>query len=148
MARWNRPSNWMRSCTTSRRHGRGHACPHVWVYDPDGGKQASTLDLVGRGQFTILTGINGEAWEEAAAKVGPERSASTDPRPCDRPAQRSSTTHGDWARAREVNEAGCVLVRPGPACLLAREDMADDPQGELRRVLTTLLHRAARGGPS
>jgi 2,4-dichlorophenol 6-monooxygenase len=47
----------------------GARLPHVWVYDADGGKH-STLDLVGKGKFTVLTGINGEPWADAAAKAG------------------------------------------------------------------------------
>lgn len=37
-----------------------------------GGAQHSTLDLCGKGRFTILTGIGGEAWD-AAAKAEPMR---------------------------------------------------------------------------
>ncbi|MBO6673767.1 MAG: FAD-dependent monooxygenase [Rhizobiales bacterium] len=118
----------------------GARIPHAWVYDHDGGKH-STLDLVGRGQFTILTGINGEAWAEAAAKVGDAlgldiRAHVIGPR------RDIIDHHGDWARAREVNEAGCVLVRPDQHVAWRAEDMADNPEVELTRVLTTLLHRA------
>ena len=31
--------------------------------------QVSTLDLVGRGRFTLLTGVGGMAWREAARSV-------------------------------------------------------------------------------
>jgi 2,4-dichlorophenol 6-monooxygenase len=88
----------------------GARMPHAWVYDQDGGKH-STLDLVGRGQFTLLTGINGEPWVEAAAKAGAAW-ASTIRTHVIGPRRAIIDHHGDWARAREVNEAGCVLVRP------------------------------------
>jgi 2,4-dichlorophenol 6-monooxygenase len=44
---------------------------HVWVYERSG-RKVSTLDLCGHGEFTLLTGIGGEAWVLAAGKVGAE----------------------------------------------------------------------------
>ncbi|MFN3169879.1 MAG: FAD-dependent monooxygenase [Hyphomicrobiales bacterium] len=118
----------------------GARIPHAWVYDHNGGKH-STLDLVGRGQFTVLTGINGEPWVEAAEKVG--KALELDIRAhVIGPRRDIIDHHGDWARAREVNEAGCVLVRPDQHVAWRAEDMADDPEAELTRVLTALLHRA------
>jgi 2,4-dichlorophenol 6-monooxygenase len=107
----------------------GARLPHVWVYDADGGKH-STLDLVGKGKFTVLTGINGEPWVEAAAKAGAAlghhiRTHVIGPR------RAIIDHHGDWARAREVYEAGCVLVRPDQHVAWRAEDMADNPQAEL-----------------
>jgi 2,4-dichlorophenol 6-monooxygenase len=49
----------------------GARIPHVWLFDHDTGEQFSTLDLSARGVHD-LTGIGGEAWEAAAAEVGPE----------------------------------------------------------------------------
>lgn len=117
----------------------GARIPHTWVFDPEGGKH-STLDLVGRGQFTVLTGINGEPWAEAAKVVGQQlgidiRTHVIGPR------RAIIDHHGDWARAREVNEAGCVLVRPDQHVAWRAEDMAENPQAELVRVLNALLHR-------
>lgn len=118
----------------------GSRIPHAWVYDHDGGKH-STLDLVGRGQFTVLTGINGEPWADAAAKVGETMGLDIRAHVIG-PRRDIIDHHGDWARAREVNEAGCVLVRPDQHVAWRAEDMADNPEAELTRVLTTLLHRA------
>lgn len=118
----------------------GARIPHAWVFDQEGGKH-STLDLVGRGQFTILTGINGEAWVQAAEAVG--KALGLDIRAqVIGPRRDIIDHHGDWARAREVNEAGCVLVRPDQHVAWRAEDMADDPAAELTRVFGALLHRA------
>lgn len=118
----------------------GARIPHAWVYDHEGGKH-SMLDLVGRGQFTILTGINGEPWADAAKKVG--KAMGLDLRThVIGPRRDIIDHHGDWARAREVNEAGCVLVRPDQHVAWRAEDMAESPEAELTRVLKTLLHRA------
>ncbi|MFK7793673.1 MAG: FAD-dependent oxidoreductase [Devosiaceae bacterium] len=119
----------------------GARIPHAWVYDQDGAKH-STLDLVGQGQFTILTGINGAPWAEAAKVVS--KAMGLDIRThVIGPRRDIIDHHGDWARAREVNEAGCVLVRPDQHVAWRADDMADDPAAELTRVLSALLHRAS-----
>ena len=46
----------------------GSHLPHVWV--GDAASKVSTLDLAPYGAFTLFTGIAGEAWAEAAEKVG------------------------------------------------------------------------------
>ena len=88
----------------------GARLPHVWVFDRHGASH-STLDLVGHGKFAVLTGIGGEAWVEAAKKLAAERGIEIvatviGPR-------RDYEDHvGDWARAREISDSGCLLVRP------------------------------------
>ena len=52
----------------------GARLPHVWVFGRDG-KKVSTLDLCGHGEFTLLTGIGGEAWVAAAEDGRPRSSA-------------------------------------------------------------------------
>ena len=73
----------------------------------DDGHKVSTLDITGRGLFTLVTGLAGAAWREAAEKL-------------DLPwlrtvvvgAPGAHDAYFAWHRAREVEEAGCVLVRP------------------------------------
>ena len=115
----------------------GARIPHVWVYDRTGGKH-STLDLTGKGQFTLITGIGGEAWSAAAdalsARLGmPIRVVKIGPR-C------AIEDHGgDWARAREIRDAGCLLVRPDQHVAWRSEGLTADPQADLGRVLSTIL---------
>jgi 2,4-dichlorophenol 6-monooxygenase len=47
----------------------------------------------------------------------------------------------DWARAREVEEDGCVLVRPDAHVAWRSAGLVDDPAAELYRVLSTVLAR-------
>ena len=42
----------------------GAHLPHLWL--DRRGERISTLDLCGKGRFTLLTGIGGEAWVAAA----------------------------------------------------------------------------------
>lgn len=119
----------------------GARIPHAWVYDRDGGRH-STLDLVGRGRFTILTGISGEAWARAAGKVASSMGLELAVHVIG-PRRDIVDHHGDWARAREVAESGCVLVRPDQHVAWRAEEVSDTPEAELTRVLTAVLHRDA-----
>ncbi len=118
----------------------GARIPHVWIFDNATGAQLSTLDLCGKGQFTILTGIGGEGWEEAATALGAELGVEIavhiiGPR-------RAYVDHtGDWARAREITDSGCVLVRPDHHIAWRSETAVDDAAGQLRRVMTRILAR-------
>jgi 2,4-dichlorophenol 6-monooxygenase len=47
----------------------------------------------------------------------------------------------DWARAREVDEAGCVLVRPDAHVAWRSTGASADPAADLSRVLTQVLAR-------
>ncbi len=116
----------------------GARLPHAWVFDHDSGSQMSTLDLCGGGRFTVLTGIGGEAWAEAAASVGGE--LGIDIRVHVIGPRRAVVDHtGDWARASEIRDTGCLLVRPDHHVAWRAVDLADDPAGELRRVLRKVL---------
>ncbi len=118
----------------------GARLPHVWVFDHDTGAQVSTLDLCGRGRFTILTGIGGEAWVEAVRAVGAELGLTVEAHIIG-PRQPFVDHTGDWARAREVSDTGCILVRPDHHVAWRAERLATDPGSELKRVLTGILAR-------
>jgi 2,4-dichlorophenol 6-monooxygenase len=46
---------------------------------------------------------------------------------------------GDWARAREIRDAGCLLVRPDQHVAWRAPDMTTDPAADLARILTHIL---------
>ncbi|MEO1112544.1 MAG: FAD-dependent monooxygenase [Pseudomonadota bacterium] len=118
----------------------GARIPHCWLFDHDSGDKFSTLDLCGGGAFTVFTGIGGEAWEEVAKSVGAEFGLNVvvhviGPR-------RKFVDHtGDWARAREVSDRGCVLVRPDQHVAWRSTGLTGDPAGDLRRVFSKILAR-------
>jgi 2,4-dichlorophenol 6-monooxygenase len=118
----------------------GARLPHVWVFEHATGRKLSTLDLCGRGRFTLLTGIGGEAWVAAAEKLSEElglpiSSHLIGPR-------RGTTDHtGDWARASEIADAGCLLVRPDQHVAWRAAEMTADPQADLGRALRAILAR-------
>ncbi len=120
----------------------GARLPHVWLFDGGSGAQVSTLDIAGRGRFTLLTGIGGEGWVAAADKLAAETGIAIaahviGPR-------RALVDHtGDWARAREISDSGCLLVRPDQHVAWRHDAAAPDPEAELRRALNSILARPA-----
>lgn len=117
----------------------GARLPHVWVWDRNG-TRLSSLDLVGHGRFTVLTGIGGEGWTQAAAQVaealGIEIAAiEIGPR-------KPMLDHtGDWARVAGIRDAGCLLVRPDQHVAWRSEGPSGDPRAALTRVLSAILQR-------
>ena len=118
----------------------GARLPHVWVFDRDSGAEVSSLDLCGKGLFTVLTGIGGEAWIDAAAAVGAEMGLEIVAHVIG-PRQPHVDHVGDWARASEISDTGCLLIRPDQHVGWRAADMTSDPEGELRLVLKTILAR-------
>jgi 2,4-dichlorophenol 6-monooxygenase len=116
----------------------GARLPHVWLGRD--GRRVSTHDLAGKGRFSLLTGIAGEAWARAAGKAGAELGAEVVAHVIG-PGREHLDLYGDWARAREVGESGCVLVRPDLHVAWRAADLDDDPLAALRRVLTAVLAR-------
>lgn len=87
----------------------GARLPHAWVQRD--GRDLSTLDLVGKGRFTLLTGLGGEGWISAADAVasahGFEIPAIAIGSGCS-----IEDLYFEWAERREISEDGCILVRP------------------------------------
>ncbi|TCC43113.1 hypothetical protein [Kribbella sindirgiensis] len=54
----------------------GARIPHCWL--TRGSDTVSTLDVVGKGRFTVLTGIGGDAWVKAAQSVSEQLGDATE----------------------------------------------------------------------
>ncbi|MEM7720687.1 MAG: FAD-dependent monooxygenase [Pseudomonadota bacterium] len=116
----------------------GARLPHVWVFAGETGAQVSTLDLCGNGRFTILTGIGGEAWCDAAVSVGTKLGLEI-ARHIIGPRQTFVDHVGDWARMREITDTGCLLVRPDHHVAWRSLSMVEDPHATLARVFGQIL---------
>jgi 2,4-dichlorophenol 6-monooxygenase len=116
----------------------GARLPHCWVLHE--GRKVSTIDLAGKGRFTLLTGIGGEGWVRAAgeiaARTGVEVAAFVIG-----PGREVIDVYDDWASLSEVAERGCVLVRPDLHVAWRSHDLAADPVRELGRVVDAVLRR-------
>lgn len=103
-----KPESWSRdpelyAQTTTRP---GAKLPHVWLID-ETGRRCSTLDLVGKGQFTLLTGLAGQVWSDAVLELGlPILKAVIIG------SNRVRDVYFGWQKVREIEEAGALLVRP------------------------------------
>ena len=117
----------------------GARLPHAWLFGKDGQK-VSTLDLTGHGAFTILTGIGGDGWIEAAKALGKEFGLPITVHKIG-PRQEWQDLVGDWANAREIRDSGALLVRPDHHVAWRAEGLAADPKSELRRVLKSILSK-------
>jgi 2,4-dichlorophenol 6-monooxygenase len=113
----------------------GARLPHCWL--EYAGRTVSTLDLVGKGRFTLLTGIGGNAWksaaEEVSARTGVEIACFVVG-----PGREVLDLYDDWARLREVGESGCVLVRPDMH-VAWRQAEAHDCTTELAHAMNQIL---------
>lgn len=114
----------------------GAKLPHAWLVGGDG-RRISTLDVTGKGRFTLLTGLSGQAWKQAAAAV---EAPFLDVVVVGEPGYEDP--YGYWARTREIDEAGALLVRPDGfiawRCTAAVWD-ADEAGARLRDALQAVL---------
>jgi 2,4-dichlorophenol 6-monooxygenase len=124
----------------------GAKLPHAWLVD-DMGSRLSTLDLVGAGAFTLLTGPSGQVWVDAAQECATEWDLPLRAVVIGGPQVRDA--YGEWRAVARVDapdglaEDGCVLVRPDGhvawrhGCALPAEGARE----RLREVLASVLAR-------
>ena len=117
----------------------GARLPHCWL--EYSGQTVSTLDLVGKGRFTLLTGIGGEAWKAATEELS-KRIGITIVCFVIGPGREVLDLYDDWARLREIDESGCVLVRPDAHVGWRRQAVATDCTTELAGVMKQILGHA------
>ena len=114
----------------------GAHLPHVWLERER--KAISTLDLAGQGRFTLITGIGGQIWVEAAAEVS-ARTGLEIATVTIGPGQDVEDPFGDWARAREIADDGCLLVRPDMFIAFRANAAARTAAAELHRAVAQIL---------
>lgn len=117
----------------------GARLPHVWVEHE--GQRKSTLDLCGQGRFTLLTGIGGDVWREAAAAVQAEFGVpavvhTIGPYGCD-----ALDIYDDWYQQSEVEEDGCVMVRPDMHVGWRAKEATKTARADLLDVFARMLGR-------
>jgi 2,4-dichlorophenol 6-monooxygenase len=114
----------------------GARLPHCWLEHED--RKVSTLDLAGKGRFSLFTGIGGDPWTIAAAEVA-ARTGLEIASFVIGPGREVLDTYDDWSRLSEVHETGCVLVRPDAHVAWRSQSMVDDPSEALTEVLDRIL---------
>lgn len=110
----------------------GAKTPHAWLVGKDG-RRVSTLDVTGKGLFTVVTGLAGTAWREVVRRL-------------DLPFLRLVVTgspdaqdlYWEWQRLREIEEAGALLVRPDGVVAWRQMDAAADMADAEQRLSAAL----------
>ncbi|SCW99064.1 MULTISPECIES: FAD-dependent monooxygenase [unclassified Pseudomonas] len=117
----------------------GAKIPHAWLVDRNG-LRVSTLDVTGKGKFSLVTGLAGQAWVKAARELNvPYLRAVVTGEPG------TADPYLDWQRIREIHEAGAILVRPdGYIAWRQAKAVWDDGEAldQLRSALEHVLDKA------
>lgn len=87
----------------------GANVPHAWLTRD--GHRVSTLDLCGNGEFSLLTGLGGEKWIEAARAAEEVYGVKVNVHVIG-PGQAHEDPYGQFVKLRETAESGAILVRP------------------------------------
>ncbi|MDQ1517419.1 MAG: 2,4-dichlorophenol 6-monooxygenase, partial [Actinomycetota bacterium] len=117
----------------------GAHLPHAWLDGPNG--RISTLDLVAGAHFSLITGIGGEGWTDAARRASAVTGVPVDVHHVGtRDGLRDN--YGDWAELREVQSTGAVLVRPDRHVAWRAEEYTSEAASSLCDVLQELLATA------
>ncbi|KAK3319650.1 FAD binding domain-containing protein [Cercophora scortea] len=123
----------------------GSRLPHAWLDVTKRRKAVSTQSLAGHGAFVLFTGHGGAAWRAAAEKVGKRTGVpirvygigmGLDYIDVDR----------RWEITREVEESGCVLVRPDRFVAWRAMGKVEDAEGKLGEVIDAVLSRGELEG--
>lgn len=119
----------------------GSRLPHAWLNKriPEQAP-VSTIDLAGHGAFCLLTGLGGEKWKQAAYEACRYLGVSINAYSIGWK-QDWEDVYGDWARRREIEEDGCVLMRPDRTICWRSMEMREDCNGVVLEVIKTVLGR-------
>ncbi|KAK4937744.1 hypothetical protein LTR10_021689 [Elasticomyces elasticus] len=114
----------------------GSYLPHAWVELDH--KPISTLDIVGHGRFSLIVGIGGKQYEDAASRARQEFGIEL---PVFRIGYRCEYDDvvSEWAGVREITDRGALLVRPDRHIAWRCFNSPDDPTKTLLSALRQVL---------
>lgn len=102
------------------------------------GAQTSTLDLAGKGRFSLFISWDGEGWR-TGAKVVSEKLGIEIVVFAIGMGLEYEAVYRDWYNLREVEEDGCVLVRPDRFVARKSKALTKDCEADLERVMKSIL---------
>ncbi len=114
----------------------GAHLPHAWLTENQ--RRISTLDLCGKGRFTLLTGLAGSKWVDAAAAVAEALGTELHVHVIG-PGQRFVDTYGDFAKFADISESGALLVRPDMFIAWRTHTTPEDQVTGLMNALKSIL---------
>lgn len=118
----------------------GSRMPHAWLIGKMPSHNISTIDLTGFGAFSLFTGHGGAAWKDAAAKVTKRIGVPINAYGIGWGLDYNDK-YRDWVKKREIEEDGCLLVRPDNFVVWRSTKMIENCEEKLLHVLETVLSR-------
>jgi 2-polyprenyl-6-methoxyphenol hydroxylase-like FAD-dependent oxidoreductase len=104
----------------------------------EAGPLVSTVDVAGKQRFTVITAVGGDRWREAAALVS-ERTGVPIAVVSIAPFLDYEDPYGRWSDLADIEESGCVLVRPDLYIYWRCTAMPADPVLELSATMRALV---------
>ncbi|KAE8387116.1 FAD binding domain-containing protein [Aspergillus alliaceus] len=121
----------------------GCRLPHVWLNSTVPREPVSTIDLAGHGEFTLFTGVGGDAWKEAAEIVATKLRLPILAYSIGFGVQQDwADLYFNWERVRGVKESGAVLVRPDRFVAWRADEVlgsVEECDGKLMEVMKSVL---------
>lgn len=100
------------------------------------------MDLAGQGRFCVHTGIGGEVWKDAAVAVGKKLGMEIAAYSIGFRQDYEDPLY-EWEELREVEEDGCVLVRPDRFVAWRSKAMVPGCEEKLHKVFQHVLSIAS-----
>ena len=116
----------------------GSRLPHAWLNSSSPTTPVSTIDLAGKGNFTLLSGIGGKQWKAASAVVTEELGVSINTYLIGF-RQDYEDVYSTWSEVRAVEESGCILVRPDRFVCWRCQKLPNDYTEALRVAMRSVL---------
>ena len=116
----------------------GASLPHAWLGTRAPGPRVSTLDVAGKRRFMLFTGHGGEHWRNAARTVSGDTGVEIGVASIG-PFLDYEDLYGTWHKLSEIEEEGCVLVRPDLHIGWRSATAPLDPTSKLSQVVRSLL---------
>jgi 2,4-dichlorophenol 6-monooxygenase len=118
----------------------GHPLPHAWLDDPEG-RRLPIMDIVSPGRFFVIAGEKGQAWRDAAIKVGQSLGVPVEAACIGHTEGDFFDPRCDWLRRREFGSDGAILVRPDRFVAWRSMSSNADPEEALTSALRQILGR-------
>lgn len=116
----------------------GAMVPHVWLVDQDQQK-ISTVDICGKGKFTLITGMGGEdIWNSSLAEIEKNLGITVNLKVIG-PGQQYEDIYGDFARVRDISETGALLVRPDNIVAWRAQEASDKSGVDLVSAMQSIV---------